>query len=89
MITIQVTKTTPCGHTDVVFERECETRAGARRSLIAAIERETRAWGSQDDVSWSVAEGEAARWMATSDFNELVRPWNATPGGLRFAALVR
>lgn len=88
MITIQATKITPCGHSEIVFERDYATRAGARRGLAAAIWRETRQWGSQDDVSWSCVENEAARWMGDADFSETVRPWNGSPGGLQFVALV-
>lgn len=87
-ITIQATRSTPCGHTETVFERECSSRAGARKCLLAAIEREVRAWGGQDDVSWMCALQEAARWDADTDFSENVRRWNAQPGGLRFVALV-
>ena len=83
--TIQATR-----HGQIVSERHAETTAGARRSLLAMLDRELRKWGGADDVSWLTAERCAENWtpppgkVHTVEFAYSVQAWNKT-APMRFA----
>jgi len=71
----------------VLDERSAETPAGARRSLLAMIDRHcTSGW--VDGVSQQVAESAAAHWDGRSDFKAVVGSWNRT-GSVIFHACER
>ena len=84
---ITVTKRTYGGDQTplTVFDRTYTTAAGARRGLVAAVVRETIAWGNHDNVSMISAERAAERWDGSAGFAETVKSWNKT-SELRFEA---
>ncbi len=84
-ITIQATRSG-----EVVAERTVATRSGARRSLLAMIDRVCRQHASEvDDCEWMFAERLASKWSADEDFAQTVNPWHRREdGAIRFHALV-
>lgn len=66
---------------EVIDERTAATAAGARKSLLAMIERVCfQSWRGQDDCSMQFAESEAAHWDGRSDFCQTVEAWNRGAG---------
>jgi len=68
----------------IIDERTATTPAGARRSLLAMIDR-TKPTSWADDCMTMLIEGTASNWDGRSDFREHLPSWNQT-GGITFWA---
>lgn len=67
--TIQITR-----HAEIIEERTATTKAGARRSLLAAVRRHTKA-AQVESVDRQHAEAQALAWTG-GDVQIVIPDWN-------------